>query len=144
MQYSYRYQVEVHRWEQRSPTETWSGRRIRGLQTLYERLYGQGTHFPQAGSDHRLRVENRAYVQNPNSRAPETPARGAARLPPAQEQRDVYWPERKIHAHRRLPQRALSAGHASRPAVIERSTVVVHQKNEPRGRRCSNIVVEVL
>jgi N-methylhydantoinase A len=147
MQYGYQvHQVEV-------PVEKGdlSGDDIQQLvadfETLYERLYGKGAGFREAGVQIiDFWVEGIGRTPKPRLKS----AQGSQEARPASdasEGRDVYWPERNEFVRTDVYRgEDLSAGDTVRgPGVIEESftTVVVHPGQTARVDEYGNIIVEV-
>jgi N-methylhydantoinase A len=120
---------------------------VADFETLYERLYGRGAGFREAGVQIiNFRVEGIGRTSKPQLKS----ARGSHKAQPASsasEQRDVYWPERKEVMRTDVYRgEDLSAGHTVRgPSVIEEAftTVVVHPGQTARVDEYGNIIVEI-
>ncbi len=120
---------------------------VADFETLYERLYGRGAGFREAGVQIiNFRVEGIGRTSKPLLKS----ARGSHKAQPASsasEQRDVYWPERKEVMRTDVYRgEDLSAGHTVRgPSVIEEAftTVVVHPGQTARVDEYGNIIVEI-
>ena len=147
MQYGY----QVHQVEVPVKSDDLTGEDMQQLvadfEALYERLYGRGAGFREAGVQIiNFRVEGIGRTSKPRLKS----APGSHKAQPASsasEQRDVYWPERKEVVRTDVYRgEDLSAGHTVRgPSVIEEAftTVVVHPGQTARIDEYGNIIVEI-
>ncbi|MDP9478903.1 MAG: hydantoinase/oxoprolinase family protein [Actinomycetota bacterium] len=148
MQYGYQvHQVEVPVGNGDLTAEDME-RLVADFETLYERLYGRGAGFREAGVQViNFRVEGIGRTSKPRLKSARDSGDGRA-TPSVQEQRTVYWPERKEFVPTDVYRgEDLAAGHVVRgPAVIEEAftTVVVHPGQTARVDEYGNIIVEVL